>query len=131
MRPFDREVNDGGDANTEWGHDSDEDADFIPDLLTAGIDSDDDTEDGDGNFPPGLVTAGIESDEDTDYGEGNFSPQLATAEGRLERPFILSRLFAGPGGLHDFFPMDTLHVIPELLLIPYVDWRDTCEPDFR
>ena len=37
MRPFDREVNDGGDANTEWGYDSDEDGDFIPELLTAGI----------------------------------------------------------------------------------------------
>ena len=111
MRPFDREVNDGGYANTEWGYDSDEDGDFIPELLTAGIDSDDDTEDGDGNFPPGLVTAGIESDEDTDYGEGNFSPQLATAEERLERLLFKSRR--------------------SFRLMPNVDWHDSCEPDFR
>ena len=111
MRPFDREVNDGGDANTEWGYDSDEDGDFIPELLTAGIDSDDDTEDGEGNFPPELVTAGIDSDEDTDYGEGNFSPQLATVEGRLECQPVRSRR--------------------SFLLIPYVDWSDRCEPDFR
>ncbi len=69
MRPFDREVNDGGDAHTERGYDSDEDGDFIPKLLTAGIDSDDDTEDG----------------------EGNFSPQLATVEVRLERLPMRSR----------------------------------------
>ncbi len=55
MRPFDREVNDGGDANTDWGYDGDEDGDFIPELLTAGIDSDDDTEDGKVAFLPSLL----------------------------------------------------------------------------
>ena len=32
-------------------------------------------------------------------------------------PFILSRLFAGPGGLHEIFPMDTLHVISGLVQV--------------